>query len=64
MLKLYVEAHEPTAEVDLTPYLEEDGEPTSELQMARSDAIWAAQEHARVGNVEAEATWLLMAVHL
>jgi hypothetical protein len=47
--------------IDLTPYLELDDEPTLEVALSKSDAIWASQEQQRAGNVEAAGEWLLVA---
>lgn len=61
MADLYADVHEPTLELDLTPFRSDDDEPTSEVFLAKSDAIWAAQEQERSGNLEAAAYWLAVA---
>lgn len=50
--------------VDLTPFVAEDDDPTVRLEITKSDAIWEAQERARVGSFEAAGFWLMMAGEL
>jgi hypothetical protein len=60
-LSRYTERSEPTP---YTAYTEDDDDPTWRFEMSKSDAIWEAQERARMGNHEATGVWLLVAGEL
>lgn len=59
MLQTYTDEDVPT-EMRLSPYVANE-EPTAPFVVTKADAIWEAQERARVGNHEAEGFWLLVA---
>ncbi len=50
--------------LDLTPFVAEDDDPTLRIEITKSDAIWEAQERARLGSYEAAGFWLMMAGEL
>lgn len=52
---------EQTLERDLARYSVSDDEPTVEVVMSRSDAIWEAHERMRLGAYEAAGVWFLVA---
>jgi hypothetical protein len=61
ILAAYTETDETTElERGLSRYRAEE-EPTVPFVITKSDAIWEASERARVGNVEAQGFWLLVA---
>lgn len=47
--------------LDLAPYQESDSEPTLEVALTKSDAIYEAHERLRAGNYEAAGEWFLVA---
>lgn len=46
---------------DLAPYEESNEEPTLEVPLTKSDAVYEAHEKMRAGNYEAGGFWLLVA---
>lgn len=56
------DTNEPTL-VSLSRYTVNE-EPTVELRLTKSDAVWEAHERLRMGNTEAGGYWLLMAAGL
>jgi len=59
MLTRYVDHEEPTA-LNLEPYLDTE-EPTLEMALSKSDAVYEAHEGIRAGNLEAAGAWLWIA---
>lgn len=59
MLTKFEEEDEPTL-VSVSRYIETE-EPTSEVVLGKSDAVYEAHERLRAGNTEAAGFWLLMA---
>ena len=49
------------AALDLAPYEESVDEPTLELHLTKSDAIYEAHERLRADNYEAAGVWFLVA---
>lgn len=46
---------------DLAPYEESNEEPTLEVTLTKSDAVYEAHEKLRAGNHEAAGVWFLVA---
>jgi hypothetical protein len=63
LVKYTPETEEPT-EAGIYPYFEEQAEDTLEWNLTREEALWEADERARLGNPEAEGVWLLVAAKL